>query len=255
MDVLFRSRFLSLILPLMVLLSGCADGGQTFLPDEEGEEPTIVSDEGKHPSIPTQKPETNPVLQAEILKNYDHLDPERLVPDQALREAVLFFHANKSIFRNQKVISVIDYGMSSKKKRFFVIDLKSGNVWALHVAHGKGSDSNHDGFAEKFSNVSGSNASSLGFFRTGETYDGKYKYSLRLDGLSSTNSQARVRAIVVHGASYVQDKEVVQGRSLGCPAVSFANSTKLVDIIKEGSLIYSVGGQATQKSLLADSTQ
>lgn len=242
MDALLRSRFFYVFISTFILLSGCAESSIS-LPDEEGDEPTITSGENNKPSIPTVAPESDPILQAEILKNYDHLDPKRIVPDKALREAVLFFHANKSVFKNQKVISVIDYGVSSVQKRFFVIDLISGAVWALHVAHGKGSDSNHDGFAEKFSNVSGSNATSLGFFRTAETYNGKYKYSLRLDGLSTTNSLARPRAIVVHGAKYVLDKDVVQGRSLGCPAVSVANSKRLVDLIKHGSLIYSVNSR------------
>ncbi|MCP5916770.1 murein L,D-transpeptidase catalytic domain family protein, partial [Klebsiella pneumoniae] len=75
--------------------------------------------------------------------------------------------------------------------RFFIVDMNSGSVWPLHVAHGKGSDSNHDGYAEKFSNTSGSNASSLGYYITAETYNGSNGYSLRLDGMSSTNSNAR----------------------------------------------------------------
>ena len=118
--------------------------------------------------------------------------------------------------------------------------METGSVWNIHVSHGKGSDSNHDGLAEKFSNVSGSNASSLGFYKTAETYQGKHGYSLRLDGLSETNSKARPRAIVVHGADYVKDKEVIQGRSWGCPAVSRMHSKKVIDLIKNGSLILAV---------------
>jgi hypothetical protein len=118
--------------------------------------------------------------------------------------------------------------------------METGAVWNIHVAHGKGSDSDHDGFAEKFSNVNNSNATSLGFYKTAETYQGSHGYSLRLDGLSSTNSNARSRSIVVHGASYVEDKERIQGRSWGCPAVSMANYTKVINLIKGGSLILAV---------------
>src|SRR5690606_28831407 len=114
----------------------------------------------------------------------------------------------------------------SNKKRLHVINMSTGAGWSLHVAHGKGSDKNHDAYAERFSNTSGSNASSLGAYLTAETYSGSNGYSLRLDGLSTTNSNARRRAVVVHGASYVKDSNVKQGRSWGCPAVSKANNRK-----------------------------
>ena len=68
--------------------------------------------------------------------------------------------------------------------------MASGEVWTLHVAHGEGSDPDDSGYAKTFSNVEGTRASSLGFFTTAETYSGEYGYSLRLDGLSSTNSKA-----------------------------------------------------------------
>ncbi|HWU45027.1 MAG TPA: murein L,D-transpeptidase catalytic domain family protein, partial [Bdellovibrio sp.] len=69
-------------------------------------------------------------------------------------------------------------------------------------------------------------------------YDGSHGYSLSLDGLSSTNSNVRSRAIVVHGADYVSEADVIQGRSWGCPAVAMENRTKLIDMIKNGSIIY-----------------
>jgi hypothetical protein len=106
------------------------------------------------------------------------------------------------------------------------------------VAHGSGSDKANDGYAEKFSNVSGSNASSLGFYMTAETYNGKHGLSLRLDGLSSTNSNVRARAVVIHGASYVSDSDIKAGRSWGCPAVSMASKDKVIKMLKGGSIIY-----------------
>lgn len=188
------------------------------------------------PSAPTNPPELSE--REQILKLYDYVDPSRIVPDKHLEEAVIYYHKNKAKLKNPNYLSVIDFSKSSTQKRFYIINMASGSVWNIHVAHGKGSDSDHDGFAEKFSNVSGSNASSLGFYRTTETYEGSNGYSLRLDGLSSTNSNANPRAIVIHGASYVQDSNVIQGRSWGCPAVSMANRTKLINLIKGGSLIY-----------------
>lgn len=172
------------------------------------------------------------------LASYNHLDPNRQIRTSALKAAVAYFEKNKSRFSNKNYITLIDFSKSSSQKRMFVVNMNTGYVWALHTAHGKGSDSNHDGYAEKFSNVSGSNASSLGYYRTAETYYGSNGYSLRLDGLSSTNSKARSRAVVVHGASYVQDKTRIQGRSWGCPAVSKSNNSSVIAKIKGGSLMY-----------------
>lgn len=112
--------------------------------------------------------------------------------------------------------------------------MKTGIVENFSVAHGKGSDPNHTGYATYFRNESASNASSLGFYLTAETYNGDHGYSLRLDGLSETNNNARERSIVIHGADYVSSG----GRSLGCPAVEMYVRTKIINMIKKGSIIY-----------------
>lgn len=244
-----------LVLSTTFLLAACGPG-LPVLPDDPNNEPTAEmpsqdnSSQGgtETPGVvetPEVTPPTTPEVPDEvvdgdeaILKQYDYLDPNHIVPTAGLKAAVLYFHKNKTSFKNQNVISVLDFSQKSTQKRWYFIDMKTGAVWNVHVAHGKGSDSNHDGFAEKFSNVSGSNASSLGFYKTAETYQGSNGYSLRLDGLSSTNSNARARAIVVHGANYVQDSAVIQGRSWGCPAVSQSNRDKVINLIKGGSLLY-----------------
>ena len=93
-------------------------------------------------------------------------------------------------YENEDIVSIIDFSKPSTEKRLFIIDLKDQNL--LHhtlVAHGKNTGQNK---AEKFSNVRGSNASSLGLFRTAEPYYGKHGYSLRLDGLEKGfNDNAR----------------------------------------------------------------
>ncbi|MFS4460473.1 murein L,D-transpeptidase catalytic domain family protein [Bdellovibrio sp. HCB2-146] len=187
---------------------------------------------------PANESEVSASAKAEILKQYDHLDPNRVVKQSALEKAVLYFHNNKSKFKNRNYISLIDFSKRSTQARFYIIDMNSGGVWAIHVAHGKGSDPDHDGYAQKFSNSSGSNASSLGYYRAAETYTGKHGLSLRLDGLSSTNSKARSRAVVIHGADYVKEASVIQGRSWGCPAVTMSYRTKVINALKGGSLIY-----------------
>lgn len=169
---------------------------------------------------------------------YSYVDPTKIVPAGQLKSALAYFDANAAKIKNKDYLSVIDFRQFSGKKRFFIINMKTGEVWAIRVAHGKGSDPDHDGYANSFSNVSGSNASSVGYYLAAETYDGSHGYSLKLDGLSSANSKARSRAIVVHGADYVSEASVIQGRSWGCPAVAMENRTKLINMIKGGSLIY-----------------
>ena len=173
-----------------------------------------------------------------ITSKYTHLDPNQEVPGKLLEAALDYYDLNYTNIANKGHLTVIDFSKSSVKARMWVINMSTGAVWPMHVAHGSGSDRDHDGYAEKFSNVEGSNMSSLGVYVTAETYTGRNGYSLRLDGMSSTNSNARDRAIVVHGANYVNETEDIQGRSAGCPAVTHAYRDQLINRIKEGSVIY-----------------
>lgn len=240
------SRFSTALLTtsLFALVAcGGSHNGEATLPDDSSQEQIV--DTPNNDNVDKSTPETGAADMASsdqeaILKNYDYVDPAHVVPYKALSEALIYFHQNKAKFANTEYVSVINFAQSSKEKRFYIINMRTGGVWAVHVAHGKGSDSNHDGYAEKFSNVSGSNASSLGVYRTAETYSGSHGLSLRLDGLSSTNSNARARAIVIHGASYVQESSVIQGRSWGCPAIAMENRDIIVKALKNGSMIYAV---------------
>lgn len=236
------NHLLASALPLFFL--ACAPQA-TKMFDEPGTEAAPInepaSEDAENMTPPPEVSSPLPVVgNDDILSEYDYVDPNRIVPTKALEQALLYYHENKSNLKNKKVLSIIDFSQSSTKKRWYIINMETGAVWNIHVAHGKGSDKDHDGFAEKFSNVPQSNTSSIGFYLTAETYIGDNDYSLKLDGLSETNSNARPRLIVVHGAEYVSDKEVIQGRSLGCPAVSLANTRRLIDLIKGGSIILAV---------------
>jgi hypothetical protein len=241
----FSKKFITLTIATL-MVSACSQGNfTTQLPDDPQDESSANQGENDSaslvpPEVPTvTEPAPAPISQEEAtLAKYNHLDPSKIVPDKYLKAAVLYYDANLTKIKNKAYLSVIDYSKSSTTKRFFLINMATGVVTPYHVSHGKGSDSNHDGYAEKFSNVEGSNATSLGYYMTAETYSGSNGFSLRLDGLSSTNSNARSRAVVVHGADYVQDKNVIQGRSWGCPAFSQANKTKIINFIKGGSIIY-----------------
>ena len=143
-----------------------------------------------------------------------------------------------------KVLTVIDFSLPSTEKRMWIIDPENGEILLNSVvSHGRNSG---DLMAKTFSNVPESFKSSLGFYKTAETYSGKHGYSLRLDGLEKGfNDQARNRAIVIHGADYAKEefaKSVGRlGRSLGCPALPSELSAQAIDLIKDGSLLFIFG--------------
>ena len=149
---------------------------------------------------------------------------------------------DKGTATNDRLLTVIDYSKPSTEQRLWVLDLQSERVlYQELVAHGRGSGEN---IATKFSNEDGSHQTSLGLFRTADTYVGSNGYSLRLDGLEpGVNDNARDRAIVIHGAPYVNEstsKAVGRlGRSWGCPALRPAVARSVIDTIKEGSLVFS----------------
>jgi len=160
------------------------------------------------------------------------------VPAEAVDEAFEFFDQNKAIIRNRDWLSIIDFTQHSSQPRLYVINLNDGNVDQLFVSHGSGSDPDNTGFARQFSNVFESYMSSLGFYLVNESYVGKWGLSARLDGLSDSNSNARERAIVLHGADYVAPGRDRMGRSQGCPAVELRWIEPLVSRLKGRSLLY-----------------
>lgn len=175
---------------------------------------------------------------ADVLARYSHVDRGNAVSGVLLDNALQYYHFNRERLRNPRYLTIIDFSLHSSKRRFFLIDMETGRVEPHVVAHGSGSDAENDGIPSRFSNVSGSNASSLGYYVTAETYSGKWGYSLRLDGLSSTNSNVRERAVVMHGASYVENGRSLQGRSWGCPALPLDEKDAVIAKVKGGSLLY-----------------
>jgi hypothetical protein len=153
-----------------------------------------------------------------------------------------------------RTLTVIDFSKPSTEKRLWVYDLRSrALLFHEHVAHGRGSGAN---MATSFSNVPESNQSSLGLFRTAEPYIGKHGLSLRLDGLEpGINDRARDRAIVIHGADYVNAATAKAqgrlGRSLGCPAVRPDVAKSLITAVKDGGLLFAY---YPQQSWLSAST-
>lgn len=169
---------------------------------------------------------------------WSHLDPSHKVPGDLLNQALHYFELHESKIPNRNYLTVIDFTQHSSRQRFYLVNLKTGSVEQHVTAHGAGSQRTNTGWIPGVSNSDGSHLSSKGFYLTSSTYNGENGYSLRLDGLSTTNSNARARAIVIHPASYVKEGMNPIGRSWGCPALDPRDSAAVINKIKSGSLIY-----------------
>ncbi len=163
---------------------------------------------------------------------------EQGVPRAAARFAFDRYESWRPKIRNGKFVSIIDFTKHSGEPRLFVVDVNTGTVDAIHVAHAKNSDANNDGLATSFGNVPNSKKSSLGSYVFGEKYYGKYGASLKLDGLENSNSLARARSIVMHPSNYVSPSRSKQGRSWGCPAVPYAWISSLIERLRDGTFMY-----------------
>ena len=139
------------------------------------------------------------------------------------------------------VVGVADFAQPSRAPRFHIVDMMSGRVDTLLVAHGRGSDPEHSGWLRSFSNRPGSAATSEGHYLTGGYYFGRHGRSMRLRGLDPTNSNAEDRAIVVHAAWYVGPGMLREwgmlGRSEGCFAVSQSDLPRVLDRLGPGHLL------------------
>jgi hypothetical protein len=139
-------------------------------------------------------------------------------------------------------LTVIDYSIPSVEPRLWVFDVATRRLLFKElVAHGKETG---DNIARHFSDELNSHQTSLGLFVTADTYVGSNGYSLRLDGLEpGFNGRARDRAIVMHGAPYVDASIAARqgrlGRSWGCPALREAVARKVIDTVRGGGVIFS----------------
>lgn len=142
---------------------------------------------------------------------------------------------------------IIDYTKPSNENRFFVVDLRTKTLkYESLVSHGKNSGLI---VPVNFSNTRNSFQTSLGFYKTGETYSGSFGYSLKMFGLEEGfNSNALERKIVIHGSNEITQKYIDQngflGRSDGCPALPNSIAREVIDFIKDGSVIYVFGNDS-----------
>lgn len=165
------------------------------------------------------------------------------LPDKVVFEKAMTGYLNLSQANQVKsqTISIIDFTLPSTEKRLWVVDLAAGRIiYHSLVAHGKNTG---DLYARQFSNKHDSYQSSLGFYLTGKTYTGKHGLSLKLHGLEpGINDHAESRAIVIHGANYVNEdyaKKVGRlGRSWGCPAIPMEQHKEIINLLAGGTCMF-----------------
>jgi hypothetical protein len=192
---------------------------------------------------------------------YDSLQLDNLgLSADAFNYAVKGYENLKKLgkIHNEKVLSIIDFTKPSSQKRLFILDVENFKIlFNTYVAHGRNTG---EAFANKFSNRPDSYQSSLGFYITEGTYNGKNGFSMQLDGMEyGINNNAEERAIVVHGAPYVSEGFIRArgyiGRSHGCPALPEQLTKPIIEKIKNGSclFIYSNDKNYLQQSKLLNS--
>jgi len=169
---------------------------------------------------------------------------------QRINDKDLDFHAFKfglkgylklqNKLKNNKYLTIIDMSITANTERCFIINMETQQLEHKSlVAHGRNSGIV---YAKHFSNTKNSYQTSLGFYKTAETYTGKHGFSLRLDGLEFSNNKARERAIVIHKADYASADFIKKngrlGRSYGCPSLPKKDYKTIVDKIKNGSCLF-----------------
>ena len=149
--------------------------------------------------------------------------------------------AGSAIWRRD-IVGIADFGVHSARERFHFVNFERNIVESYLVAHGTGSDPEHDGWLNNFSNVHGSNATSRGAYVTWEWYVGRYGTSVRLGGLDPTNNNALPRYIVMHAAQYARKSHVAKwgrlGRSNGCFAMDPDDFNTALLQLSGGRLLY-----------------
>lgn len=166
---------------------------------------------------------------------------EQSVPREPLDLIFRMFDYNEGRIPNTDFAVLVDYSRPSTEKRLHLLDLRSGGVQKFHVAHGIRSGILE---ARSFSNLPDSWRSSLGFYFAKGTYNSpKNGLSLYLDGIDRSNNNSRIRQIVLHGAGYVSEDFIARngrlGWSEGCFAVGLEHVQYLINLLQQGSILFS----------------
>ena len=191
--------------------------------------PSLITANPQAPVTPLPQP-----AQASLPLAPGGIDPQLFQRAKAAMDQHRIWYRDK--------IAIIDFTKPSSEPRFHVVDLQNGTAQSHLVAHGRGSDPDHSGYLERFSNRFGSYATSNGTYTTADYYQGKYGLSMRVRGLDSTNDNAEARAIVIHHAWYAEPEMIAEhgklGRSEGCFAMSRKSQWEVMNQIAGGRMIY-----------------
>ena len=145
------------------------------------------------------------------------------------------------------ILYFVDYGLPSTEPRGYIFDMQGLTILEgpFTVAHGRGSSQTQYGVPTRFSNASGSAATSLGLYLAESLYQfhghtAGQAYSsvgLRLKGVSSNfNDNALARGVVAHGAPYVTASKA--GRSEGCPAMEQERARRVLPELANGGMVF-----------------
>lgn len=175
---------------------------------------------------------------------------EQGVPREPLDMTFRLFDFNVGRIPNTTYAVIIDHSLPSTVKRLYLMNFNTGFVERFYAAHGINSGVIQ---TRNLSNLPDSWKSSLGFYFAKGTYmSQKNGLSMYLDGIDRSNNNARIRNIVLHGAKYVSDEFILQngrlGWSEGCPAVSLEALPYLVNLLQNGSIVFSYHKDLLQAS-------
>ena len=185
--------------------------------------------------LPPPTPATVPAVARSILPSPAGIEPRLFAKAKAALDS-------RPWIEHRDMIGIVDFSTTSANPRFHLVNLLDGSVESHRVAHGRGSDPDHSGYVERFSNAFGSEATSNGAYVTAGTYEGKYGTSMKVQGLDWSNNNAEARAIVIHNAWYAEDEVAIEhgklGRSEGCFAYSRASQWRVMSQLANRRMIY-----------------
>lgn len=122
---------------------------------------------------------------------------------------------------NNKFCLLVDMSLLSYQNRFLVYDLMKDTILnAGLVTHGRCNENWLKG--RRYDNKAGCGCTSLGKYKVGFSYKGRFGLAYKLYGLDKTNDNAFKRFVVLHSHSCVPESEVDDDicQSDGCPTVS-----------------------------------
>ena len=140
---------------------------------------------------------------------------------------------------NTEICFLIDMSIHSGKHRLFAWDFKNQEIlFSGLCCHGVGGESTRE--KPEFSNVSGSNCTSIGKYKLGIRSYSKWGINIhyKMHGLEETNNNAYMRNVVFHSYTPVPDIELYPwhlplGWSQGCPVVSNNTMQQADEILKQ----------------------